>query len=116
MVVDLLSDDKADRIFHALADTTRRDILRRTLVGEHNVSALARTYAMSFAAVQKHVVVLEQAGLVAKHRHGRETLVRAEVDTLRRTARLLDEFEALWRARIDQIGELLADDPEGGIP
>ena len=71
MVVDLLQDERADRVFHALADVTRRDIVVRTLEGEHSVSTLARRYPMSFAAVQKHVAVLEEAGLVTKRRRGR---------------------------------------------
>jgi DNA-binding transcriptional ArsR family regulator len=110
MVVDLAHD--ADRVFHALADATRRDIVRHTLAGEHSVSSLARRYPVSFAAVQKHVAVLEGAGLVTKRRHGREQLVTTDVRTIRRAARLLDELEQLWRDRIGRIEDLLAgDDP-----
>ena len=114
MVVDTLAGDRADRVFHALADGTRRDIVVRTLEGEHSVSALARRYPMSFAAVQKHVAVLEAAGLVTKQRKGREQLVRANVDTIRRASQTLDQLEAVWRGRIDRMGEILADDPTGG--
>ncbi len=110
MVVDQLADEHADRVFHALADSTRRDILLRTLGGEHNVSALARGYSMSFAAVQKHVAVLEGAGLVSKQRKGREQLVRGNVETTRRAYRLLEQLEAVWQGRMDRIGELLADE------
>jgi DNA-binding transcriptional ArsR family regulator len=114
MVVDLDDDEKADQVFHALADATRRDILLATLDGEHNVSALARRYPMSFAAVQKHVAVLEDAGLVTKQRHGRQQLVRGNVATIRQAHRLLEQLEAVWRGRIDQIGEILADERNGG--
>jgi DNA-binding transcriptional ArsR family regulator len=114
MVVDELETDEADRVFHALADATRRDILLRTLEGRPNVSALARRYPMSFAAVQKHVAVLEGAGLVIKERNGRERLVRGNVATMRKAYRLLEQLEAVWRGRIDRIGELLADEPNGG--
>ena len=114
MVVDVLADERADRVFHALADSTRRDIVLRTLDGEHSVSALARRYPMSFAAVQKHVAVLDEAGLVTKQRKGREQLVRGNVDTVRRAMRSLDQLEAVWRGRIDRMGEILADDPNGG--
>jgi DNA-binding transcriptional ArsR family regulator len=114
MVVDQLATDQADRVFHALADSTRRDILLRTLVGEHSVSALARGYPMSFAAVQKHVAVLEGAGLVRKQRNGREQLVRGDVDTMRRAYRLLEQLEAVWKGRMDRIGALLADETDGG--
>jgi DNA-binding transcriptional ArsR family regulator len=114
MVVGLLTDERANRVFHALADATRRDILRRALDGEHNVSALARRYPVSFAAVQKHVAVLEEAGLVTKRRNGREQLVRSNVDTIRKANALLDQFAAAWRGRIDRIGAILADQHEGG--
>ena len=103
-----------DRVFQALADPTRRDIVQRTLLGEESVSALAGRYPMSFAAVQKHVAVLERAGLVTKERNGREQLVRGNVDTIRQANQLLEELEVLWRGRIDRIGELLADDDKGG--
>ncbi len=105
-----LGDADVDRIFRALADATRRDIVRRTLVTEMSVSRLAESYAMSFAAVQKHVAVLEEAGLVSKHRRGRERLVRGEPGMIARAQRLLDEYEQLWRDRIDRLDALLADD------
>lgn len=108
-----LSDDDVDRIFRALADATRRDIVRRTLTEEITVSALAAAYEMSFAAVQKHVSVLESAGLVNKNRHGRERLVRGNPDTLRKAQLLLDQYEELWRRRIDRLDALLADHPSG---
>ena len=114
MVVGLLADERADRVFHALADGTRRDILVRTLAGGYSVSALARSYPMSFAAVQKHVAVLEEAGLVSKQRRGREQIVRGNVDTVRRASQLLDRWEAMWRDRIERMGEILADDLNGG--
>src|SRR5918995_434428 len=97
MVVGKLTDERADRVFHALADTTRRDIVVRTLEGEHSVSALARRYPMSFAAVQKHVAVLEEAGLVTKRRKGREQHVRGNVDTVRRAWQLWADPRQLER-------------------
>ena len=112
MVVDL-ADERADRMFHALADATRRDIVRRTLEAAHSVSALARHYPMSFAAVQKHVAVLERAGLVTKQRHGREQLIRGAVQTIHEASRLLEQLEVVWRNRIDRIGDLLADESNG---
>ena len=114
MVVDqetLLSDEEVDRIFHALADRTRRDILRRAMDGTQSVSALARAYPMSLPAVQKHVGVLTEAGLVVRTRKGRESLVRTRVDALVAAQRLLDEIEELWRGRIDRIDHLLAENP-----
>ena len=108
MVIAEEQEDRADALFHALADRTRRDILRRVLSGEHSVSTLARSYDMSFAAVQKHVAVLERAGLVSKRRSGREALASGEVEALRSVASMLTELEAVWRGRIDRIDELLA--------
>jgi DNA-binding transcriptional ArsR family regulator len=105
-----LSDAEIDRIFHALADATRRDILRRTIVAAPSVSVLAAAYAMSFAAVQKHVAVLEGAGLVTKESRGRERIVRADPETLARAQQLLDAYADLWRGRIDRLDALLADD------
>ena len=101
-------------MFHALADATRRDIVVQTLEGEHSVSALARRYPMSFAAVQKHVAVLEGAGLVTKRRNGREQLVRGNVDTIRNANRLLAALEDVWRGRIDRMEDILAEDHNGG--
>ena len=98
-----------DRLFQALADTTRRDIVRRVTVGEYSVSGLAALYAMSFAAVQKHVAVLERASLVAKEKRGREQIVRANHDGLQKARRLLDEYEVIWRQRADRIADLLAE-------
>jgi DNA-binding transcriptional ArsR family regulator len=112
MVVDELSPEAADRVFHALADATRRDIVVRVLSDEHSVSALAQGYPMSFAAVQKHVAVLERAELVSKRRRGREQLVRGNVATIRRANHLLDQLEVLWRARMDRFGEVLAEGPD----
>ena len=102
-----------DLIFHALADATRRDILTRVITDEQSVSALARRYEMSFAAVQKHVAVLERASLVSKQRQGREQIVRSEPATLARARRLLGDYEELWRARARRIEDLLAEFPVG---
>ncbi|MFN8077577.1 MAG: metalloregulator ArsR/SmtB family transcription factor [Kineosporiaceae bacterium] len=107
MVVDLSDQDAVDRVFAALADATRRDILRRVLAEEASVSALASRYDMSFAAVQKHVAVLERAHLVHKQRRGREQLVHGDPEAVRDVAALLEQFEQLWRARVAAIDELL---------
>jgi DNA-binding transcriptional ArsR family regulator len=109
MVVDSVTDDEVDRLFHALADATRRDILVRAIRREHSVSALAERYDMSFAAVQKHVAVLERAQLVTKQRRGREQIVHSNPSTLRRASDLLDAYEQLWRARATAIADILAD-------
>ena len=97
-----------DLVFAALADATRRDIVLRALAGQEGVAELAGHYAMSFAAVQKHVAVLERAGLVTKQRSGRRKVVRTNIEGLRLARGLLDEYEALWRGRIDRMTDLIA--------
>ena len=104
------SEDRADALFHALSDRTRRDILRRVLAGEHSVTALAASYAMSFAAVQKHVAVLERSGLLNKRRSGREQLASGDVAAVRSVASMLTELEQVWRGRIARIDELISSD------
>ena len=103
------SDTEVDRIFRALADSTRRDILRRTLGDGASVSHLAESYEMSFAAVQKHVAVLQEAGLVTKHPHGRERIVRGNPEAIRRAQALLDRYERIWTERVDRLDALLAE-------
>jgi DNA-binding transcriptional ArsR family regulator len=98
-----------DRLFQALADATRRDIVARVLTGEYSVSALAAEYAMSFAAVQKHVAVLERASLVTKEKRGREQMVRIHLEGLRRARRLLDDYEEIWQQRVARIDDILAE-------
>ena len=102
-----------DRLFHALADATRRDIVRRAIDGREGISELADHYPMSFAAVQKHVAVLEDAGLVTKVRDGRRKVVRTDREGLRLARRLLDRYEALWRDRVDRMTAILADAAPG---
>ena len=101
------AEDRADALFHALADRTRRDILRRVLAGEHSVTALAASYDMTFAAVQKHVAVLERAGLLTKRRSGREQLASGDVEAVRSVASMLDYIDSVWRGRIERIDALL---------
>jgi DNA-binding transcriptional ArsR family regulator len=99
-------------MFGALADRTRRDIVRRAIDGEEGVAELARHYSMSFAAVQKHVAILERAGLVTKVRVGRRKVVRTNREQLRVARRLLDQYEDLWRGRVDRMDALVADSEE----
>jgi DNA-binding transcriptional ArsR family regulator len=101
-----------DRMFGALADGTRRDIVRRAIGGEEGIAELAAHYPMSFAAVQKHVAILERAGLVSKVRIGRRKVVRTNVEGLRRVRRLLDRYEELWLGRFDRMIELVTDTKE----
>lgn len=103
-----MSDAEIDRLFKALADATRRDIVRRTFTQAASVSELAAQYDMSFAAVQKHVAVLEAADLVSKTVRGRERMVHANPRAIQRAQQLLAHFETLWRGRIDRLDEMFA--------
>ena len=107
MVVDDLEAKAVDELFRALADPTRRDILRRCATSEPSVSRLAQAYPMSFAAVQKHVAVLERAGLVTKERRGREQLVHTDAGAVESARQALDELESTWRGRVDRMSDLL---------
>lgn len=101
-----------DLLFHALADATRRDIVRRAMQGSEGVAELAHHYPMSFAAVQKHVSVLERAGLVVKHQTGRRKIVRTDPRGIEAARRALDAYESLWRARVDRMAQLIEDPKE----
>src|SRR5436189_1211747 len=116
MVVDEVPTEVIDEVFRALADPTRRDILRRCAIDAPSVSRLAEAYPMSFAAVQKHVAVLERAGLVAKERRGRETLVRTEAAAVAGARRALDELEDLWRGRVARMSEVLSEEGNPQCP
>jgi DNA-binding transcriptional ArsR family regulator len=109
MVVDKIRETELDRLFQAFADSTRRDIVRRVTVAEYSVSGLAGLYAMSFAAVQKHVAVLERASLVTKEKRGREQIVHGNHEGLQKARRLLDEYEVIWRQRVGRIADILAE-------
>lgn len=106
---DTITGERADAVFGALADVTRRDILSRTMGGDLGISELAESYDMSFAAVQKHVAVLERAGLVRKRRDGKRRLVTTDMDGLRSARVVLDHYEELWRGRVQRMHDVLAD-------
>ena len=112
MVVSMGATLDHDRVFSALADATRRDIVRRAIAGDEGVVELAGHYPMSFAAVQKHVAILERAGLVTKQRIGRRKVVRTKVEGLRVAQDLLDRYQELWRGRIDRMTDLINDTRE----
>jgi len=113
MVVDRSTDAEVDRLFRALADATRRNIVARAAAGNMSVSALARFYPMSVTAIQKHVAVLESAGLVRKDRRGREQIVITGPASLVAAHQILGRLEAMWRERLDRFGEVLSQIPEG---
>jgi DNA-binding transcriptional ArsR family regulator len=114
MVVYKPAPEAVDNLFNALADATRRDILRRAAQGDLSVSRLAEAYPMSFAAVQKHVAIMERVGLVTKERHGREQIVRVNPDAVRQARHALEDLEASWRGRVERMSALLDTLPDPG--
>jgi DNA-binding transcriptional ArsR family regulator len=113
MVVRRSPSDDLDLLFGALADATRRDILARVMKADASLTELAARYDMSFAAVHKHVAVLERAQLVTKRRDGRAQRVAGNPEAVRRANRLLAQVEERWQARVDRLDNLLADSPQG---
>ncbi|MBW3561123.1 MAG: helix-turn-helix domain-containing protein [Actinobacteria bacterium] len=111
-----ITEERADAVFGALADATRRDILSRAMLGDLGISELADRYPMSFAAVQKHVAVLERAGLVRKRPDGRRRVVTTDMDGLREARAVLDHYEELWRGRVGRMRDLLGEDDLGSRP
>jgi DNA-binding transcriptional ArsR family regulator len=111
-----LSEEQLDRLFHALSDGTRRDILRRCFIQEPSVSHLAIAYPISLTAVQKHVRVLEDAGLVSRTRSGREQLVSTRHDGIEQARQALDKLERDWRGRTERMAALLSDIPANALP
>ena len=115
MIVGIVEEEeRADRLFGALANSTRRDIVRRTMKDDYSVSQLARCYTTSFAAIQKHVSILEAAGLVSKRSSGREQIVTGDINTIEDVHALLGQFEAIWRERLGRFDSVLNDSDPGG--
>lgn len=104
-MVECLS--KTDFIFDALAHGVRRDIIRRVAKCELSISVLAEPYAMSFAAVAKHIDKLSLAGLVQKRREGKQYLISLEPRALRVAQKELETYAKVWNARFDALDELL---------
>ena len=96
-----------DAIFSSLADPTRRDLLRRLRPREHSVGELAEHYDLTFAAISKHLQVLERARLVQKRRDGREQKVALAPAGLRQADRYLAQYRRMWEKRLDRLGDFL---------
>ncbi len=92
-----------DRVFHALADPTRRAMLRKLAAGERSVGELAAPFDMSFAAAAKHVKVLEGAGLLSKAIDGRTHRCRLEARALAEADRWIAYYQHFWMGRLDAL-------------
>src|SRR5512139_439549 len=96
-----------DQTFGALADPTRRRILAQLATGEECVTNLARPHAMSLAAVSKHLIVLERAGLVKRRRDGRVHSLALEAKPMREARAWLDRYRKFWEGNLDQFENFL---------
>jgi len=96
-----------DRTFGALADPTRRRILAQLARGEECVTNLARPHAMSLAAVSKHLIVLERAGLVKRRRDGRVHSLALEAKPMQEAQAWLDRYRKFWEGNLDQFAKYL---------
>ena len=102
-----LNSERLDDVFHALADATRRDMLRRLAAREHTVSELAEPFHMSLAAASKHIRTLEDAGLIHRTVEGRTHRCRIEAGPLHGIGRWLRRYERFWTARLDELERAL---------
>jgi len=100
------SDEHLDAVFHALSDQTRRAILRQLTEREQSVSELAEPFRMSLAAVSKHIMVLENAGLVSKSKEGRMYRCQARLEPLKNANDVLSELADFWQGRLDALDRM----------
>ncbi len=99
-----------DGLFGSLSDPIRRDILKRLVHAQYTISQIAKNYEMSFAAVAKHLTVLEKAKLIVKRRNGKEQIVSIAPDALKDASEFLAQFEELWNYRFDALDAILQED------
>jgi DNA-binding transcriptional ArsR family regulator len=103
-----MTADQLDSVFNALADPTRRAILARLMEGDANVAELAAPFSVSQPAISRHLKVLEQAGLISRHRRATARLSHLEADPLREATEWLAKYQAYWDERYERLDELLA--------
>jgi DNA-binding transcriptional ArsR family regulator len=106
----LNSSEPLDRVFQALADPTRREIVERLIRGPASISELAAPLAMSLPAVMQHVQVLESSGLVASEKVGRVRTCRIDPVAIRNAEAWISQQRLAWERRLDQLGDFLAAD------
>ena len=99
--------DRLDSIFHALSDPTRRSILRDVSAGEKTVGEVARPFALTLAAVSKHLNVLESAELIARERRGSFQIVRLRSESLREAEEWIVYYEQFWKGQLDRMAKFL---------
>jgi DNA-binding transcriptional ArsR family regulator len=100
-----------NRVFHALSDATRRQMIERLSEGPVSASELAKPLGVSLAAVVQHLQLLEQCSLVRSEKVGRTRLCRMEPAGLRAVEKWITDRRASWERKFDRLGDLLAEDP-----
>lgn len=111
----MVESNALDNLFMALSDGTRRDILSLVAKSEMSIGEIAQHFKLTFAAVSKHIKVLERANLITKQRRGKEQLVIIVPTTLGVAREQIDRYAQLWSDRFDQLDSLLqADSSEHG--
>lgn len=96
-----------DSIFASLSDPTRRDILARVARGEVTIGELVKHYDVSFAAISKHLMVMERAKLIIKRKEGRKQMVSLAPDALKSADEYLDQYRQMWQSRYDKLDALI---------
>jgi DNA-binding transcriptional ArsR family regulator len=111
-----LNDDQLDRAFHALSDPTRRAILARLADGDAGVLDVAAPFAMSQPAITKHLRVMEEAGLISRHRLARRRMCHLEPQRLKQLSDWVGSYREFWEESFERLDELLEEMQDPGTP
>lgn len=103
----MVESNTLDTVFMALADSTRRSILERVAKSEMSIGEIVRHYSLTFAAVSKHIKVLERANLITKKRRGKEQVVILMPSTLKIAKKKIERYTKIWDSRFDNLENLL---------
>ncbi len=106
------SEADLDRVFQALSDSTRRSILRRIASSELSISEIADPYDLTFAAVSKHLKVLEQARLIARRKDGSFHMISLSPEALKSAGQWLRFYQIFWTTRLDSLKDLLENEDQ----
>ena len=98
-----IQEHQLDRVFQALADTTRRNILLQIREQDQTVNDIASQYEISLPAVSKHLKVLERAGLISRKKEGRKRLCHAEPNLLAEPLAWLEFYQSFWNDKLDNL-------------
>jgi DNA-binding transcriptional ArsR family regulator len=109
----MVESSTLDTLFMALADSTRRSILEQVAKAEMSIGEIARQYKLTFAAVSKHIKVLERANLITKRRRGKEQVVIIVPSTLGVAREHIERYATMWNDRFNNLEALLKEEHHG---